>query len=717
MTAGGLARASALAATSGSLPVAQALSVPCGGATPKGVEIIVTRANDALYADVAPGLMESWGISDGTTTLCAASMSEHNVAANVHDTGHQGSSSGKIIRILDTATEAVIAEADFVSFAADVVNISWTTLPGTDYVLLVRVLYGDDCEAGVVTVVSSTTLNGTVDATLSFRPIGSLWGGRQNGFGNAGSANARIQRGFCAWDEAGNVVGQFGGTFGSSDRSATTACALVAGEGDIGFRLGVSAAGVSQAATIRVTQGLANGFTVKTVGPGLPATPNALVMGVLAFRFGSRRCWAGRVEVDVTTTDEQFFDPASWRVGAMWMLSTSLDYTPGDPYTSVYAKVSSSWSYGCTGIGNGTDGECATHAEKTNAATSATFSRVAPFLVSLLDPDGNPDWDCDVRFEDDSGFTLIPASTVSGHRLTNVLILESAIGSQLKAVTETEELEDAVHRARGAAVTEIDEIEDAALGARGAAASESEELEDSARAARGAAATEVEELVDAALLSRGAEATEVIELLDDVLAARGVDVGELEELADETLYARGAELTELEEISDEAVYVLGNADNSALALVIWEYLIGPASAGRTLETILSMFLRRGETVENLDGTKTVTIFDADDTTPLTVVDVNEDGVERDLVTSPTSLPPTGSPAQLAIALAVWSHPIFDGIAAGVVLNAVLAIFLRDADVVENIDGSRTVTVYDIAGVTPVYQLLISADGLDRTRIL
>lgn len=423
------------APTSGGLPIAQAITVNCGGKTPKGVIIKVTRKAGAGGNE--DGAMVSVGASDGTNVRCAAAMAEDGQLAASTDTGHQRSNAA-IILILATTTEAVIASANFVSFAADTVNISWTVgPPSTDYLISCEVFFGDDCECFVGQYSGSTSLHGTATISgIAFRPRGGEFLHAQNSFTAAGAAAAKFGRGFCAWDEAGGVVGQACISYASADRPATTACTLLADSGNIAIRLGISVAGVTQAAVHRVASGTSDGFVVETVAPGTPASPSALVVGFLVFRYGLRRTWVGQATsptpLDATSVSLQAFTDPGFDVAALSCLAVS-HAAIGD-----YARKSASWSDGLAVVPQvgGVDPASAAigFQEENNAVTGDTRCRIGGTFIHVLDDAGGVDWSADCAPPGDftsGGFQLDVTSAAAGARVAFFLAIETdtVIGS------------------------------------------------------------------------------------------------------------------------------------------------------------------------------------------------------------------------------------------------------------------------------------------------
>lgn len=705
---------------------------PAMSLTPK--TSILAMSAGAAAGTIANPYNFDLGATDGALKRAIALLSRNGAVAALTTQGGRYDTAS-VIQHTTTTTNGRDGNAGHSSFGAGQHVITWPDTLTTANLILYVLMGGSDVSFEMVDFASHGTAGtGTADATLSTvtDPNFVMVFGRGNAaFASETGFTARsFSVGIAVKNAAGGIeqwcLSDVGANNATSARTVlrSNRCAqrLTAG-GDQG--------------AIQLTTWLSNGarFTTQDVSE---VTSWTMLFG--KFTRNKLRAIAGLITAGSTGNKPIAVGSPT---KAYCMIGTDL----GAVDTSSTGADASKWSYGWV------DEESAVAclgAEMEPAAATGDSRSIArnDHIVDVLDDAGAHSWsatpvtkntnDVVINVDDNAGgnraialFTVSEDQTAidetvelsdeavreRGRAVTeDEELVDEAVRMRARAVTEDVELIDEALRARGRAVTEDVELVDEANRARGRAVTEDEEIGDELKMLRGAAVTEDVEVGDEILMQRGAQVTEDVELEDAALLSRGRDVTEDEELIDEALAAHGRAITDDVEIEDEAVYVTVSGD-AATAMVIWEYLIGPANAGRTLETILAMFLRRGETVENLDDTKTVTIFDADDTTPLTEVDVSADGFERDLVTYPTSPPAGGTPEQLSLAAAVWAHPIFDGLPAGVVLNAVLAIFLRDAEVVENLDGSRTVTIYDLAGTTPVYQLEISADGLLRTRTL
>jgi len=458
---------------------------------------------------------------------------------------------------------------------------------------------------------------------------------------------------------------------------------------------------------LAVTSWNSDGLTIESWSGG---GPGAMTASLLIGRTG-RQLWCGvPTSLHTATASAQTITEPDFTPEGYFLFGTELaakNSTAGDASTA-------KWSHG---VYTGLESVCVGVQAEDGVTTSDTRSISDSIIAHVVDDAGGVSWKASHSSMAATGPVISIDNPSAADRIVG-LVCWAPFRIE-KAVTETEELEDAARFMRGLApAVEDEELFDETLRARGVApALEDVEIDDDARFARGLALTEDVELDDAALLSRGVAPIEDLDVEDEALLSRGAAPAEGDvELEDEALFMLGRELSEIEEISDEAVYLIPSG-SSATAATIWAHLIGEANAGTTLESLLAMFLRKGETVENMDGTKTVTLFAADDTTPRFRTLVSEDGLTRELQLRPSSPAGSGTPADIALAVAVWAYPIYDGMPAGVVLDAVLDIFMDDGDVVVNLDGSRTVTIYDAAGTTPVYQLLISADGLTRTRTL
>lgn len=411
--ASGFAIGVAAAPTSGTPPIALAITVDCGGKTPKGAIVLLTRG-DTLGTAV-DGALISAGVTDGTNHRCASCMAEDGQAAASTDTGHEGDNVGVVAQILATTSEAVSAEATFVSFAADTVNVTLTAAAPTGSLLVVIALYGDDCSVAVGSVTTSTTQGADVTVSgLAFRPRLGFTLSRQNGFGTAGAADARIHIGVFAVNEDGTVAGNCAVNYGSDDRPSTTATTTVLQDNGICSRLTVSTAGVGQGSENKIQSGTSDGFLVRTVGP---ATPSSMVLGYLVARFGTRRTWAGKpAALDATASGVQSFNDPAFPVGSLVAIGAShaaiLDYALKDAAFSVGAASQ---------VG---DDDCASFQDENGASTGDSRSLTSGSLIHVLTNAGADDWVAGISGFTQTGFDLNVTTAAGTARAAFFLALE-----------------------------------------------------------------------------------------------------------------------------------------------------------------------------------------------------------------------------------------------------------------------------------------------------
>jgi hypothetical protein len=286
------ARGTAAAPTSGTVPVAQAIAVNCGGKTPKGVEIRLTGSL-ALGTFQQPARL-SVGFSDLTSTFCAAILDENGTAIGSTDTGFR-SDNVAIVNLPRTVDETVsIAKARLVSVGADVVNLEWDIVPSAAGALIVeaQVVYGDDavCKAG--TFVSSPTIGAVLPVTglgFSFGHLHTLSLLNAVFSPDNSGASARLSRGFVAHQYG--VIRQVCFNYYSPDRSATAirfGSSIRDDSFSHRFTLG-STGTITEGPVLSCDSVNPDGFGVKTLAvAGVQST-----VAYLAVKTGAQRVWAG----------------------------------------------------------------------------------------------------------------------------------------------------------------------------------------------------------------------------------------------------------------------------------------------------------------------------------------------------------------------------------------------------------------------------------------
>lgn len=283
------ARGTGAAPTTGTTPVAQAVSVNCGGKTPKGCVVILTRTT-TLGTKVS-GAAVSIGFADGTVQRCAGSMDENGVAISSTDSGWR-SDTAAVGQFPLTTSEAVDGKVRVASFAADTVNLEWDDLPGTAIQVEVIAVYGDDAACEVVGWTSAGSVNGTTSVSCSFS-FGFLYVASLYNVGlgapDESGANSRLALGLVT--HLDGVVRMVSSTHYSPDRPSTS---IRTGQSirDDGFHHRFTIAGatgtVTEGTVLTIEQVTSSGFVVRT-----NTIANTEVCVGLAIKTNRQRVWAG----------------------------------------------------------------------------------------------------------------------------------------------------------------------------------------------------------------------------------------------------------------------------------------------------------------------------------------------------------------------------------------------------------------------------------------
>jgi hypothetical protein len=411
--------ASVAASTSGGLPVAQALTVDCGGETPKAVVLRVTRG--VTLGTAVAGQFLSVGVSDGTATRLTACMAEDGQAATASDSGRSLHST-EIVQILDTTTGAVIAAADFSSFGADTVNISWTTLPASAFLICVEAYHGDDCDAAVGQVSASTTQNGTTTVSgLSFQPTTWRLFGAEFGFGTGTNAHARYHEGAASVDEDSVVTGQWCVLLGDRERSGRTGVISGIRDDAIAVRFNIANTG-SRAATelsrVDVQAGTSDGAIFETIQP---ASPSALVFAYLALRFDTRRSLAwipASGDLNTSTSGTHSIDDPGWFPDALSIATTR---QPSGALNAYQPSGGHGASYGAS---DGTTHRNIGAQLEDNVSTADTRCITGNALAVVLNDAGGIDHSMSSATFDALGVNILVGTSSSADRLAGFLAIE-----------------------------------------------------------------------------------------------------------------------------------------------------------------------------------------------------------------------------------------------------------------------------------------------------
>ncbi len=767
-----------------------------GMGTPKGSLFYLSFATAA--GTVTDHAMLLAGMTDGTTSLALAVMSQDATAASVTRRARDGDA---VILVINPTTQAIVARAEFDSFITDGIRILWTDLPESGFLVTAALLGGADLACNVHEHTSSATLDGTATKSgLSFAPQSLIAFSARGGFvvPTALNTNHHLWWGFA---DNNAIDGILQGSWNTAwrdnvanpDAAAWPSYSYILRD----LRAGTGGLPDVTGGALQITSFTSDGYisTLRINGG------SAIVTAVMAISWGGARHWMGIVDSPTATGVQTYVMDQPFKPFAMFILASPSEFV----FDAVENDSESGDVAGGQGIGvavEPTPGASIVQlsssvSHQAGVATANTASLTSSVAIDVMDGSKNRitaslssftggGWKLNYTAVRSTArhqwFLIVGEDTLATFGATQGAPTAAFTAKQVLRVTigATQGVPTAafvakqVLRATFAATQGVPTAAfqtrqvsrvtfAAAQSAPSAAFAAAQAFRFSFLAAQGVPsalfqvlAAQVFQASFAATQGAPSAALSALQVFRATIGAtQGVPVASFQAIhvfrvsfgaaqgaptasltAIQLLRAsfgatQGAPVASLAALqifrstfvgvqgAPTTLFTVTSTDSTlaGIAAAVWARLVGPASAKRTLETILSMFLRKGSTIENLNGTKSVKIFDADQVTTLTEVLVSEDGLTRELVTYPTSPTGGGTAQEVAIAQAVWDYPIFDGLAAGVVLDASLAMFLREAVIVVNLDGSRTVTIYDLAGTTPVFQLLISADGFTRTRTL
>ena len=440
-----VAIATAAAPTSGTLPVAQAIAIDCGGFTPVAVLVLATRASS--LATVTDGAMYSAGFTDGTTTRLASAMSEDGQSAATADTGIDYDATSTIVRILNTTSETTDGAADFVSLDVDELNIEWQSLPTDAVQIMVWAFYGEGWQARTGVRGCSDVLNATVSVVgTAFRPAGIISIGARAGFSSSG-ANADMHFGFAALNSDGTVQGQ--GCYGlrEGDRPALTAAFSGIRNDCIGFMTTLTA----EEARYEITEGTADGFKITTrVASGF-----AYSVGFIALYPNGRRCTAGAVDLGTATTGEKTI-AVGLHPEAFFLIGSALSSLNAYSGTA----PSGNWSFGvATEDAQGNIGYQAAAVAVTSDTRCVTDDTD---IITVISDAGAEDWDASlVSFGPNPDSVVIDitgASSANRHAIFFAIEAETLI-----IIDETEEISETAALNIGLSLSETEEISETAV--------------------------------------------------------------------------------------------------------------------------------------------------------------------------------------------------------------------------------------------------------------
>lgn len=182
-------------------PTQDITSADLGSEVPKAAILAVTFG--VTNNTAANGALFSIGITDGTNHRVCASVSENNAAGS---NANNWQRSGSLILILNPATGAIVAQANFVAFIAGGIRIQWDTttyvLPAAAYQIHGIGFGGSTFQCKVVNATSDgVPLGGTVVTGVGFRLHAIFAIGGTRGFDDVSRLNASVALGIFATDD------------------------------------------------------------------------------------------------------------------------------------------------------------------------------------------------------------------------------------------------------------------------------------------------------------------------------------------------------------------------------------------------------------------------------------------------------------------------------------------------------------------------------------
>ncbi|RLB68698.1 MAG: hypothetical protein DRH08_00135 [Deltaproteobacteria bacterium] len=136
------------------------------GAAPVGCMVTVVGANAADTRKAH--LLYSWGVTDGTDTLCDSHRSQSG-STSVNAT-NSSFSDGTLVHFRHTSSASDIVVGAFDSFITNGVRINFTTASTTAYRVTVVLFFGNDCDCAVFEQQTSIPDSGSEVINVGFRP-------------------------------------------------------------------------------------------------------------------------------------------------------------------------------------------------------------------------------------------------------------------------------------------------------------------------------------------------------------------------------------------------------------------------------------------------------------------------------------------------------------------------------------------------------------------
>ncbi len=378
--------------------------------TPKYVIILMSRAT--ALDTISNNAYIGFGATDGTNTFCVCAMGEHNVLATNADTGVR-SDNAAIVQITSTASEAKEARATFVSFGTDQITINWASgnVPTSAYRGYAIFGYGDDMQAVVTTITSSSSAGGDASSTaLGATPDYVVCASVAQAIGaEQGFNEEMLCVGFSG--RAPSITNGCSFNFGE-DRQSNTAAANL-GRNDACLGSGTLTAGTSaEVARLSVFSYDTNGITVRNALAGV-----ALVGIYVLVRIGGRQAWAGAPTLNADTSGSMGITDPGFRPGFMLVSATRC---------AVSGTIVASGQL-CLGFATPTEHGCVSMNLRNNLGTSSTQTLASTAnVIDVLSNTTNHDWVADFTSFDPTGATLNVGTVAAADRVTALLFVEAA---------------------------------------------------------------------------------------------------------------------------------------------------------------------------------------------------------------------------------------------------------------------------------------------------
>lgn len=415
----------------GTLPVADAFTFSLGGKTPKGAIFRMTSGT-VLGTALTPARL-SEGCTDGTTHRAIGLMSESGPAAGSTDSGYL-QDTATVLQHTATTTEARDAECEWVSFAADTVNVRWPDLPSGACVYECEVVYGDDavCKvkdySGVASLTGGSDFFDVTGVGFAYGHLHS-WSAFVLAAADDSGANARISIGFSAYQAQTGVLQQSFMTHEDRDRPSTNIqCVQRIGDNGIAKRFLIGTTGtVTDGGRIEVTSVSSDGFRITT--RDVAEVVNGFC---LAVKTGLQRVWCGIPAAVVpagggaagvlktSATGTHLVRDPGFLASDVHCLATQLNTAN----SNVSASLAGHFSHGGS---DGTTPVVSSYKVEQNATTSNSHSVISAGFVRVLKNDASDDWVAALVLGDSLGFGVNVTTASAADRQAAFLVLSEQL--------------------------------------------------------------------------------------------------------------------------------------------------------------------------------------------------------------------------------------------------------------------------------------------------